>query len=162
MSHQTEIEKRYLVKALPELIGLKSKETIDVYFPEFTDHATLRARGQGGKYELTKKVRAKQENQYVMTEQTIDITKEEFEFFYSVSSRRIEKVRYFFPDKDNVIEIDVFAGKHLGLVIAEVEFEDLEKAQNFIGPDWLGEEINDVTNLAGGVLSGLSFSELNL
>ena len=58
-----------------------------------------------------------------MVEQTIDITPEEFTFLYEKSTRRIEKTRYYYPYERHTIEIDVYRGKHDGLIIAEVEFE---------------------------------------
>jgi len=157
---KTEIEKRYLVRFLPDLKDSEKVEMIDVYMPEITPHAKLRARKIGSKYELTKKVRKTQENQYVMTEQTIEIVPEEFDFIYSKSSRKIEKDRYYYKYNDNIIEIDVFKGKHQGLIIAEVEFKDLQSLEQFNPPEFFGKEINKVEELAGGVLSGLSYEDL--
>lgn len=157
---KTEIEKRYLLKFLPDLRGSEKVEMTDVYMPEITLHARLRARKIGLKYELTKKVRKTEGNQYIMTEQTIDITPEEFDFIYGKSSRKIEKERYYYKHGVHIIEIDVFKGKHQDLVIAEVEFKDLQELEQFKPPEFFGKEINNIEELAGGVMSGLSYEDL--
>jgi CYTH domain-containing protein len=51
------------------------------------------------------------------------------------------KTRYDIPLGNRVVEIDVYGGRHNGLVVAEVEFEDEESAKSFQPPDWLGEDV---------------------
>lgn len=80
--------------------------------------------------------------------------------------RIVEKSRYRVPHQGLVFEVDVFSGRHAGLVIAEVELDDI--AQTFAPPDWLGAEltfdkrftnyqlaINPECPLPGGVPQGL-------
>jgi len=154
MSRKLEIEKRFLVKSLPNLDGVESKKTVDIYFPEVVEHAVLRARHQGEQYELTKKTRNKTDNGYVMLEQTIDLSEKEFNFLYTCSQRRIEKVRYYVPYQTVIIEIDIFEHRLKGLILAEIEFDTEDELLAFKAPKWLGKEINDIDILAGGVLSG--------
>ena len=160
MPTHLEIEKRYLVDELPDLSGLKSVATIDVYFPEVSDHARLRARHQGDVFELTKKTRQTAENGYVMVEQTIELTQVEFDFLSGTSTRRIEKTRFYIPHGEHLIELDVFGDKLTGLIIAEVEFQSEQDLALFEKPTWLGREIDDEEVLAGGVLSGRTFEEV--
>jgi CYTH domain-containing protein len=40
------------------------------------------------------------------------------------------------------VEIDVYTGRHEGLVVAEVEFEDETAARLFQPPDWLGKDVS--------------------
>lgn len=155
-----EIEKRFLVKEIPNLSGCKKVEMIDVYIPEVTPHAKLRARKIGEKYELTKKTRKQDGDHYTMVEQTIDITPEEFAFIYAKSTRRIEKDRYYVPLGPHTMDLDVFKGKHQGLIIGEIEFPNEQTLQAFAKPPYLGKEINTIESLAGGVLSGLTYEEL--
>ena len=56
--------------------------------------------------------------------------------------RIITKRRYLLPCDPYTIELDVFLGDLAPLVIAEVEFPDLEAAHNFLPPDWF---LDDVT-----------------
>lgn len=155
-----EIEKRYLVNQLPELSACKHVDMIDVYIPEVSSHAKLRARKIGEKFELTKKTRKNEGEKYIMVEQTIDITPEEFAFLYEKSTRRIEKTRYYYPYERHTIEIDVFRGKHDGLIIAEVEFDNENTLNSFQPAPFLTREISDTEHLAGGVLSGKTLKEI--
>lgn len=54
---------------------------------------------------------------------------------------RIEKHRFEVPQGKLTWEIDVFSGRHEGLVIAEVELE--REDQTLMLPAWLGEEVTD-------------------
>ena len=41
-----------------------------------------------------------------------------------------------------MVEIDVYTGKHEGLIVAEVEFDDTNSPRSeFAVPDWLGEDV---------------------
>lgn len=160
MADQLEIEIRYLIKTLPHLQHFKSARICDVYFPEIAEHAILRARNKNGKYEMTKKTRKKQSSTYIFLEQTIDLSKEEFDYLYSCSQRRIEKTRYLIPYQGLEIELDVFEGRLKGLIIAEVEFSSEKELKAFNKPEWLGKEVNDLEILANGVLSAKSFEDI--
>jgi CYTH domain-containing protein len=51
------------------------------------------------------------------------------------AGRRLRKVR------NVVIEIDVYLGRHSGLVVAEVEFPDRLTCRKFKPPSWFGREV---------------------
>jgi CYTH domain-containing protein len=51
----------------------------------------------------------------------------------------ISKVRHHVEFEGRTWEIDVFQGRHDGLIIAEIECEDAESINNF--PAWLGTEV---------------------
>ena len=54
----------------------------------------------------------------------------------------ISKTRYKIPLTDVLtIELDVFDAPFEGLVLAEVEFPDEKMANDFIPPDWFGEDV---------------------
>ena len=55
--------------------------------------------------------------------------------------RIITKRRYMLPCGPYTIELDVFLGELAPLVIAEVEFPDLEAAESFSPPDWFGQDV---------------------
>ena len=54
--------------------------------------------------------------------------------WFKVGTRIIEKVRYNIPYGNRVIEVNVYTGRLHGLVMAEVEFDDLDSARAFIMP----------------------------
>ena len=59
----------------------------------------------------------------------------------ATAGRRLRKVRYDIPWRNLLIEIDVYRGKHSGLVVAEVEFPDLATCRDFRPPRWFGREV---------------------
>jgi CYTH domain-containing protein len=53
----------------------------------------------------------------------------------------LRKVRCEIPWKNLVIEIDIYHGRHAGLVVAEVEFPDRLSCRKFKPPSWFGREV---------------------
>ena len=53
----------------------------------------------------------------------------------------IEKTRHHVQYADHLWEIDVFAGANAGLVVAEIELDDID--ESFSRPGWLGQEVSD-------------------
>lgn len=51
----------------------------------------------------------------------------------------IEKTRHFIPKGKHTWEVDVFHGKHEGLIVAEIELSHEE--ETFDKPDWIAEEV---------------------
>jgi len=58
------------------------------------------------------------------------------------AGRRLRKVRCEIPWKNLVIEIDIYQGRHAGLVVAEVEFPDRLSCRKFKPPSWFGREVD--------------------
>ena len=82
---------------------------------------------------------------------TVDIARDEFEYAIPLADAEailarlctghiIEKTRYKVPFDGLVWEVDVFEGANAGLIVAEVELEDV--AQFFGKPPWAGEEVS--------------------
>jgi CYTH domain-containing protein len=59
----------------------------------------------------------------------------------ATAGRRLRKVRYEIPWKNLLIEIDLYRGRHAGLVVAEVEFPDRVTCRRFKPPFWFGREV---------------------
>ena len=57
------------------------------------------------------------------------------------AGRRLRKVRYEIPWEGLLIEIDIYRGRHAGLVVAEVEFPDSASCRRFKAPWWFGREV---------------------
>jgi len=53
----------------------------------------------------------------------------------------IEKIRHYHTFGENIFEIDEFLGTNEGLIVAEIELTD--KNQDFLKPDYLGEEVTN-------------------
>ena len=69
----------------------------------------------------------------------------------------IEKTRYIIPHAGMVWELDVFAGKNEGLVLAEIELP--EAAREFELPPWAGREVSDDNRYYNACLAQHPFSE---
>ena len=54
---------------------------------------------------------------------------------------QIEKTRYEVDVNGRVFEVDVFGGRHLGTIVAEVEFKDPDEL--VVLPDWVTDEVTD-------------------
>ncbi len=83
---------------------------------------------------------------------TIGTQRQEFEYEIPVSEANeildslchkplIEKTRYFVTYDKHVWEIDEFAGENQGLIVAEVELDEV--GENFSKPSWLGLEVTE-------------------
>jgi adenylate cyclase len=134
-----EIERKFLVKRFPP--GLQK-------FPHDTIEQGYLAVGQGGlQVRLRKKgsVRSltyKQGTKGKREEREVRLSVEQFDALWPATvGQRLIKVRYDVPWKKHTIEIDVYRGRHDGLVVAEVEFDDLKTCANFEAPDWLGRDV---------------------
>lgn len=83
---------------------------------------------------------------------TLGVSRDEYEYEIPVEDANemldklctkplIEKTRYFVKEDDYLWEVDVFSGDNKGLIVAEIELENIE--QSFPVPEWLGEEVSD-------------------
>ena len=59
----------------------------------------------------------------------------------ATAGRRLTEIRYDIPWKEHTIEVDVYTGRHDGVVVAEVEFDDERTCRDFVPPDWIGEDV---------------------
>ncbi len=131
-----EFEKTYLAKNIPEgLAKCKSREIIDIYIPKSSDHPKLRLRKNGDKFEMTKK-QPVGEDKSVQQEQTIILTKEEFEALSKLEGKRVSKLRYYYNYAGRVAEIDVFQEALKGLVIVDFEFSNEKEKNDFKRPEF--------------------------
>jgi len=97
---------------------------------------------------------------------TIGISRPEYEYEIPVAdaeamlalceSRIIEKTRYYIDHAGMLWEVDVFAGKNHGLIIAEVELESED--QLFERPSWVGEEVSEDVRYYNAYLAFHPFS----
>ncbi len=132
-----EIERKFVIQKLPEGVD-SGREIIQGYLwfdPE------VRLRKITGEYRLTLKsigTLARKESEH-------DIPEELFSLLWPlVGSKVVRKTRYLLDYNDLVLEIDVYSGKHEGLITLECEFKTVEEAERFELPEWIGPA-TDVT-----------------
>jgi len=154
-----ELERGYLAKSIPEgLKACKHKEVIDVYIPKESFHPVVRIRKNSDKYEMTKKVPV--DNKGHFDEQTVKLTKEEFNALKNVDGRNVHKIRYLYDYKGYTAEIDVFQGPLKGLIIVEFEFDNVKEKDSFEMPDFCLADVTSEEFTAGGFICGKSLEDL--
>lgn len=137
-SHR-EIERKFLVRKLPDnLSGFPHTEIAQGYLVIAAGGVQVRLRQRGAAFCLTYKrgdVAAREERE-------IELTREQFDALWpATEGKRLTKTRYDVALGDLVIEIDIYSGRHEGIVVAEVEFRDEESARKFQPPDWFGADV---------------------
>jgi CYTH domain-containing protein len=156
-----EIEKTYLVKFLPEdLKNCDYKELIDIYIPESSAHPDLRIRKNGDKYEITRKRPIDLADSSRQDENTISLSKEEFEYFNQLSGKRVRKIRYLYEYNNFMAEFDLFQDNLKGLVLADFEFKSDKEKDIFIMPNFCLAEVTEEVFIAGGVLAGKGYKDI--
>lgn len=155
-----ELEKTYLAKYLPkDLEKLPKKEIVDVYYPISAKHAVLRLRKNGSNYELTKKTDTGEDKSKKL-EETIPLDLAEYESIAVAPGKKVSKIRYYYPYAGLTAEIDVFQEGLAGLVEVDFEFESEEELKNFEMPDFCLVEVTDEDFLAGGMLCGKTYRDI--
>lgn len=131
-----EIERKFLVKTLPE--NLESFPCRHLEQGYLCTAPVVRVRRDNEKYELT----YKSGGMMAREEYNLPLTQEAYEHLkVKTDGRLICKRRYMIPYESYMIELDVFEGDLAPLIIAEVEFDSVETANNFTAPDWFGEDV---------------------
>mgnify|MGYP003456369698 CR=1 FL=1 len=142
-----EIERKFLVGTLPSLDGYKHSEIVQGY-TSFSPE--IRVRRLDNKYYRTEKG----EGMILREENEWEISKEEAEkMFKEVKTNLIEKTRYYISYNKYTIELDIYKGIFKGLIVAEVEFETLEEANNFTPPEWFLEDISEKREYRNKILA---------
>ena len=130
-----EIERKFLVKELPNLDGVRCVEVKQGYF---SVNPERRVRKMGDKYYITEKGEGdmvREEKEWEIDEKTA------MELFEKSKTYIIEKTRYYLPYEKYTIELDIYKGRNEGLIVAEVEFEREKDAIDFTPPCWFFKDI---------------------
>ena len=161
MSRELELELTFLAKEIPE--GIKDvvpTRITDVYIPDTAKHSHLRLRKRGNLYEITKKTPVKDGDASEQIEQTIPLTKDEFEALISCSQKRVSKDRYNITIEGHNAEVDVFQDQLKGLVLIDFEFKTISEKSAFKTPSIALADVTQENFTAGGVLAGKSYQDI--
>ncbi|WP_171207636.1 MULTISPECIES: CYTH domain-containing protein [unclassified Ruegeria] len=137
----TEIERKFLVRALPDLTKASKAIVRQGYLTAPEDSAELRLRQKIDRFYLT----LKGLGGLVRVEREAEITAEQFEVFWpETEGRRVEKHRFTgrLPS-GHIFELDIFHGALSPLRLVEVEFPSEVAARAFDPPDWFGTEVTE-------------------
>ena len=140
-----EIEKKFLIKALPpDIVSYPHVEIQQAYIN--AHNPTLRVRKRGDEYIFTYKNRVedKPSDMCVCDEVECPLDKDTYEkLLGKAEGIIISKDRYMIPYEGHTIELDVFHGDYEGVVLAEVEFDSIDECKEFSKPDWFGDDVSD-------------------
>lgn len=145
-----EIERKFLVANEAWKVHVKSSARLQQGYLSTNAKATVRIRIFDDAHAvLTLKGKA------------VGLSRPEFEYNVPLEDARemmelsepniVEKRRHRVPHGDHVWEVDVFEGRHQGLVLAEVEMKSEDDRVAL--PDWLGKEVSDDDRYANASLS---------
>jgi len=155
-----EIEKRYLVKDVPEDLDEYPSEILeDNYIPPTSRHPIIRIRRIGNKYFITKKKLLREDSKNFAKEETIILDKDEYNYLKDIPGKKLRKKRYQYKWNGRDCEVDVYEDDLKGLVIMDFEFDSEEEMIDFKKPDFC-IEIIDEECIAGGYLCGKSFEDV--
>ncbi|MBQ4067644.1 MAG: CYTH domain-containing protein [Lachnospiraceae bacterium] len=145
-----EIERKYLIdkhKLIPDINSYPHHLIEQGYM---CTEPVVRIRKSDDEYYLTYKSKGLMSRE----EYNLPLTKESYYHMLSkCDGNIISKVRYMIPFKKYTIELDIFSGKFEGLILAEVEFDNLEEAESFIPPEWFGEDVTFSTQYHNSTMS---------
>lgn len=149
-----EIERKFLIRELPN--ELAQYQCLHIEQAYLCTSPVVRIRRQDEEYYLT----YKGSGLLAREEYNLPLTKEGYEHLLpKADGNVISKKRYLIPIEGTAlkVELDVFDAPFAPLIIAEVEFADIEAANAFVPLDWFAQ---DVTNDPQYHNSNLSRMEL--
>ena len=133
-----EIERKFLIREMPRGWPQFPHDEIAQGYLAAGRQTQVRLRRCGRVCSLTFKRHGKESRE----EREIRLTRAQFETLWPpTAGSRLTKTRYRVPWRKWTIEIDVYSGSNTGLVVAEVEFDDLASCRAFRPPAWLGEDV---------------------
>lgn len=156
-----ELELTYLAKTLPaNLERSPKKEMVDIYVPASAVHPVLRIRKNGEKFEITKKEPIDEADSSRQLEQTIPLTPAEYQALAGLPGKRVAKTRYNYIEAGANYEIDVFQEELRGLVLVDIEFDNLATKQAFKMPSFCLADVTQEEFVAGGMLCGKKLADI--
>ncbi len=158
---EIELERTFLLKNIPpDMEKCESIEIIDIYIPRTANHPVLRIRKKGDVFEITKKEPVKKNDVSEQYEKTIPLSEEEFNELAQIKGKRLRKKRYFYPFQRKIAEIDIYLDDLEGLGLADIEFNNKKEKDKFQIPDFCLVDITQEKFIAGGMLAGKKYSDI--
>ena len=93
-------------------------------------------------------------------EQTIVLTKLEFEALQKIDGKVIRKLRYYYDYNNRTAEIDIFQDNLKGLVVVDFEFSTIEEKNIFKMPKFCLADVTQEIFIAGGMICGKSYKDI--
>lgn len=147
-----EIERKFLVREIPA--DLEQYPAIEIEQAYLCTSPTLRIRRMGDVYILTVKERVITDSMAIHNrEEEFNLSPDSYQrLMEKCDLGKLAKTRYRINLRRQlndglyeglVAELDIFHGRHKGIMIVEVEFPDTQSANNFIPPYWFGDDVSN-------------------
>lgn len=152
-----EIERKFLVHKLPPNLDAYSTKNITQGY--ISTNPVIRIRHSNHEYYLTckgKGLLAREEFELSINEQQFSHLSKKLDF------PLIHKTRYNIPYNHHMIELDIFKDSLKGLILAEVEFDSIEAANNFTPPNWFATDVTSYSNYQNSNLCQLKSYDPNM
>jgi CYTH domain-containing protein len=158
-----EVECRYLLNKIPDDLPDNPQGWLitDRYFP----NTRLRLRrmqsleGDEQIYKLTQKYRSETQNEYEAVITNIYLTEPEYYHFEVLEAKILRKKRYPYALPGLSLSIDVFEGRHQGLILAEIELESKAETGKLVLTSFALKDVTDDPFFTGGSLASMTNEE---
>ncbi|HLO14001.1 MAG TPA: hypothetical protein VK206_04170 [Anaerolineales bacterium] len=158
-----EVECRYWLSKIPDDLpdNHKGWQITDRYFP----NTRLRLRhmqslsGDENIYKLTQKYRSETQNAYETTITNMYLTEAEYRLFEALEAKILKKTRYPYTLPSYSLSIDVFEGRHQGLILAEMEAEKKVGVDELALPSFVLKDVTEDPFFTGGNLVAMPDEE---
>ena len=158
-----EVECRFLLNKIPDdlLNYPKGWRITDRYFP----NTRLRLRrmqslaGDEYIFKLTQKYRSEMQSAYETAITNIYLTEAEYNHFEALEAKILKKKRYPYTLSNFSLSIDVFEGRHQGLILAEVEVEKKADVDKLALPSFIIKDVTEDPFFTGGSLVTMTDEE---
>jgi CYTH domain-containing protein len=74
--------------------------------------------------------------------------------------KRVRKIRYYYPFEGRTAEIDVFQDELKGLILVDVEFENVNDKDSFGMPEFCLVDVTQEDFIAGGMICGKRYDDI--
>jgi adenylate cyclase len=147
---QIEIERKFLVKTMPDLSQFQQAYILQGYITNSNDSVEVRLRQRDEQYFIT----VKSGSGMVRNEYETSIEQQQFETLWpATKGKRIEKHRWTGQINSQTYELDIFMGELESLVLVEVEFASTQQADDFQPAEWFGREVTQDKNYKNKALA---------
>ena len=137
-----EIERKFLVSKLPENLEQYPVRIIEQAYLNLTPAVRIRHDQSKDleKYELTYKGKG------LLSHTEYNMPLDSSSYLHLLEKHDgliIRKKRYMIPVGNYTAELDLFEGDLDGIVLAEVEFPNVQEANSFIPPSWFAKDVTE-------------------
>jgi CYTH domain-containing protein len=158
-----EVECRFLLNRIPDDLPDRSEGWLitDRYLPDTRlrlRHMKSLSRDEDI-YKLTQKYRSGAQNAYETTITNVYLNEVEYKHFETLEAKILRKRRYPYPLPDFSLSIDVFEGRHQGLILAEMEAEEKARVDGLVLPAFVLKDVTEDPFFTGGHLAAMTDGE---